>query len=120
LNAELTTQQAQLVKKYDIKLTKARLKADIANIRLTQKNQALISSADSVLLAAKLNAQAILIQAEAKQKAEAMQGEVYLKYPKLLELELAKLHWSVLEKATVFITSSDGDISSNSGLISMV
>uniref|UniRef100_A0A6B2L102 Band 7 domain-containing protein n=1 Tax=Arcella intermedia TaxID=1963864 RepID=A0A6B2L102_9EUKA len=106
-SAEFTTKQATLVKEYDIKTTEAKLRAETDNISVQQKNQALIADAQARLESAKREAEALLIQADAKRKAEEMKGELYAKYPQLYELELAKIRTDALRSATIFITPQE-------------
>jgi regulator of protease activity HflC (stomatin/prohibitin superfamily) len=106
-SAEYTTKQATLVKEYDIKTTEAKLRADTDNIALQQKNQALISQAQAKLDAAQREANASLIVADAQRKAAEMQGELYTKYPQLLELEMLRIKAEALKGATIYITPND-------------
>ncbi len=106
-SAEYTTKQATLVKEYDIKTTEAKLRADTDNIALQQKNQAMISQAQAKLDAAQREAQASLILADAQRKAAEMQGELYTKFPQLLELEMLRIKAEALKGATIYITPND-------------
>jgi len=103
-SAEYTTKQASLVKEYDIKTTEARLKAETENIAVQQRNQALIADAQAKLDKAKREAEAMLISAEAARKAAEFQGELFTKFPMLLELEMAKIKAEALKSATIYIT----------------
>jgi regulator of protease activity HflC (stomatin/prohibitin superfamily) len=107
VSAEYTTKQATLVKEYDIKTTEARLRAETENIALQQRNQALILQAQAQLDAAKREAEAKLVAADAYRKTEEMKGELYQKYPQLFELEMAKIKAEALKNATIFITPHD-------------
>jgi len=107
VSAEYTTKQATLVKEYDIKTTEARLRAETENIALQQRNQALILQAQAQLDAAKREAEAKLVAADAYRKTEEMKGELYRKYPQLFELEMAKIKAEALKNATIFITPQD-------------
>jgi len=106
-SAEFTTKQASLVKEYDIKTTEARLRAETDNIAVQQKNQALIADAQAKLDSAKREADALLIAADARRKAEEMQGELFTKFPMLFELEMAKIKAAALKNATIYITPQD-------------
>lgn len=106
-SAEFTTKQATLVKEYDIKTTEARLRAETDNIALQQQNQAIILQAQAKLDAAKREAEASLIAAEAQRKAAELKGELYQKYPQLLELELTRIKAEALKGATIYITPQD-------------
>jgi len=107
ISAEYTTKQATLVKEYDIKTTEAKLEADTANIALQQQNQAIISHAQAKLDAAQREAQASLIAADARRKAAEMQGELYTKFPQLLELEMLRIQAEALRGATIYIAPED-------------
>ncbi|EFA82573.1 hypothetical protein PPL_04262 [Heterostelium album PN500] len=102
--AEYTTKQATLVKEYDIKTTEAKLKAETDNIALVQKNNAIIAEAQAKLQSAQREAEALLIAADAARKAQEMKGELYSKYPQLLELKMAKIKAKALNSATIYIT----------------
>ncbi|GAM21931.1 hypothetical protein SAMD00019534_051060 [Acytostelium subglobosum LB1] len=102
-SAEFTTKQATLAKEYDIKTTEARLKAETDNIAVAQKNQATIADSQAKLTAAQNEAQSLLIKAEAERKASEMQGELFAKFPALLELEMAKIKAMALQGATIYI-----------------
>jgi regulator of protease activity HflC (stomatin/prohibitin superfamily) len=106
-SAEFTTKQATLVKEYDIRTTEARMKAETDNIALQQRNQAVIAGAQSKLDAAQREADALIVAADAQRKAAALRGELYRKYPALLEIERAKLKAKALEGATIFISPED-------------
>jgi len=106
-SAEYTTKQATLVKEYDIKTTEARLRAETDNIEVQQKNQAVISQAQAKLDSARIESEALLIAGDAKRKVEEMQGHLFLKFPQLYELELAKIKAQALRGATIYITPQD-------------
>jgi len=106
-SAEFTTKQATLVKEYDIKTTEARLKAETDNIAVVQKNQSVIASAQAKLESAKIEAEALIIAADAKRKVEEIQGILYTKYPQLYELEQCKIRSAALKSATIYITPQD-------------
>jgi regulator of protease activity HflC (stomatin/prohibitin superfamily) len=106
-SAEFTTKQATLVKEYDIRTTEARMKAETDNIALQQANQAIIADAQAKLDAAQREADAVLIAADAQRRAAALKGELYRKYPALLDLERAKQKAKAIEGATLFISPED-------------
>jgi len=106
-SAEFTTKQATLVKEYDIKTTEARMKAETDNIALQQRNQAVIAGAQAKLDSAHRQADAVLIAAEAQRKAASLRGELYRKYPALMEIERAKLKAQALAGATIFVSPED-------------
>ncbi|EGG23533.1 vacuolin B [Cavenderia fasciculata] len=106
-SAEYTTKQATLVKEYDIKTTEAKLKAETDNIALTQRNQAIVSEAQAKLLSAQRDADALLIAADAQKRAQEMLGELYVKFPCLLELEMAKIKAKALQGAHLYVCPSD-------------
>ncbi len=88
--AEAAAQQAVLQQKYDIETQEAERTAKARDIAQTQVNGATISQAQARLQAAEIDARAVIVQAEAKQKAAMLEGEIYLKNPALLELALLK------------------------------
>jgi len=106
-SAEFTTKQSTLVKEYDIKTTEARMRAETDNIALQQQNQAVISQAQAKLDAARKEGDALLITSDAQRKAAEMQGELFTKFPQLLELELTKIKANALKNATIYITPQD-------------
>jgi len=106
-SAEYTTKQASLVKEYEIKTTEARMRAETDNIAVQQVNQAIISQAQAKLDSAKREADALLITADAKRKAEEMKGELYTKFPLLFELEMAKIKSQALASATIYMTPQE-------------
>ncbi|GAM20621.1 hypothetical protein SAMD00019534_037960, partial [Acytostelium subglobosum LB1] len=116
-SAEFTTKQATLVKEYDIKTTEARLKAETDNIALAQKNQAVIAEAQAKLQSAQREADALLVKADAERKAQEMKGELYAKFPALLELEMAKIKADALRGATIYIAPKDVGNFLNSPLV---
>jgi regulator of protease activity HflC (stomatin/prohibitin superfamily) len=103
-SAEFTTKQATLVKEYDIKTTEARLRAETDNIVVQQKNQAVISQAQAKLDAARIEAEALLIAAQAQQTAQEMLGKLYERYPRLLEVELVKIKAQAIQSAKLYVT----------------
>ncbi|EFA78749.1 hypothetical protein PPL_08210 [Heterostelium album PN500] len=106
-SAEFTTKQASLAKEYDIKTTEARLKAETDNIALAQRGQALIAEAQAKLSSAQKEAEALLVKAEAERKVSELSGELYIKYPALFELEMAKIKAQAMQNATIYITPAD-------------
>lgn len=88
--AEAAAQQAVLQQKYDIETQEAERTAKAREIAQSQVNNATISQAQARLQAAEIDARAVIVQAEAKQKAAMLEGEIYLKNPALLELALLK------------------------------
>ncbi|EFA82673.1 vacuolin A [Heterostelium album PN500] len=116
-SAEYTTKQATLVKEYDIKTTEAKLKAETDNIALVQKNNAIIAEANAKLQSAQRDAEALLIAADAQRKAQEMMGELYAKYPALLEIEMAKIKSQALQSATIYITPENVGNFMNSPLV---
>jgi len=121
-SAEYTTKQATLAKEYEIKTTEARLKAETENIAVQQLNKAIISQAQAKLEASRLEAESLIIAAEANKKAESLKGALYREYPLLWELEMMKLRVSVLQNATMYVTPQDisGLINSPLGLFTAV
>jgi regulator of protease activity HflC (stomatin/prohibitin superfamily) len=107
ISAEFTTKQATLVKEYDIKTTEARLRADTDNIQLQQKNQAIVAQAQAKLDSAQREAEALLIGAEARRKAEEMRGQLFTTYPQLFELEMAKIKADALKNATIYVSPQE-------------
>jgi len=106
-SAEYTTKQATLVKEYDIKTTEARLRAETDNIAVVQSNQAIISLAQAKLDSARIEAEALLIAANARRKVEEIQGSIYTQYPLLFDLEISKIKAGALSKATIYLTPKD-------------
>jgi len=106
-SAEFTTKQATLVKEYDIKTTEAKLRAETENIAVQQKNQALIAESQAKLDASRREADALLIAADARRKAEEFRGELFVKYPQLFELEMAKIRTDALRNATIYVTPQE-------------
>jgi len=106
-SAEYTTKQATLVKEYDIKTTEARLKAETESIAINQRNQAIISEAQAKLERARKEGESLLVTARAQREASEYQGELFLKYPMLYELEMMKLKVQALKDATIYITPQD-------------
>jgi len=117
-SAEYTTKQATLVKEYDIKTTEAKMRAETENIAIMQLNQSVISQARAKLEASKLEAEALIIAAEARQKVEAMRGTILRDYPQMFELEMMKLKIDILQKTTIYATPQDigGFLSSPVGM----
>jgi len=99
--------QSTLVKEYDIKTTEARLRAETDNIAVVQSNQAIISLAQAKLDSARIEAEALLIAANARRKVEEIQGSIYSQYPLLFDLEISKIKAEALSRATIYLTPKD-------------
>ncbi len=87
------------------KRTQATQEAEVNKISQQRANQAIIDAANAELEAAKLRGQAKLVEAEAINKAAAMQGELFNKYPQLAELRAAEIRATALSRANFTVTS---------------
>jgi hypothetical protein len=109
--ATANAEQAVIKQKTAIAQSHAELEAMARRVQQDQENKIRISAAEAELQAARLNAQAVVVQAEAAARSAEMEGEVLMKYPALLQLRLAELQARALSGSNLSIVSSGtGDI----------
>ncbi|MFI4919438.1 MAG: SPFH domain-containing protein [Legionellales bacterium] len=88
-------------------ITAAKAQRDAAEL----KKQATIAEAEaekqSIVLRAQAEAEAIRLKAEAQREAMTVQGQALQAHPGLLELELAKVKASAMEKMNISVTSAE-------------
>jgi len=114
INTETKTKQTMLEMQFDITHQEARRDAIKREIEQKQINDNKISSAKAQLDSSRLIAESKIIEAEAeKKKVEMLQqlerqkGEIYEKYPSLLEYDIRKLTKESMENIQTTIVSPE-------------
>jgi regulator of protease activity HflC (stomatin/prohibitin superfamily) len=116
LSAETNAEANTMEQKYQINKKLAEQEAETKRIQQEQLNNAKMSQAQTEFEAAKLRSDALLITAEAEKRMTEMKGEaeknvaemkgkVYTQNPQLFQLELAKINASMLNGASLNLTS---------------
>ena len=105
--ATASAEQAVIGQKTAVARANAEMGAMARKVQQEQENQILISKAKAELEAARLEAEGVLVNAEAEAKAAAMIGEMYQKYPELLTLELCQQQMDALGGSSVTFISTD-------------
>ena len=105
--ATASAQQATIVQKTAIAKSNAELEAMARRVAQEQENLLKIAAAQSDLDSARIRAQALIIEAEAKMKAAQMEGEQYRKFPELLQLQIATLQMQAMQKVSMQIISPE-------------
>lgn len=105
--AQANAEASILEQQYEITKRRAEQEAEKQRIAQQQQNQAIMSKAEAELEASKKRAEAIVIEAEADRKANSLRGQVLHDNPELLQLEMAKVAFLSLEKASLNVTSQD-------------
>jgi len=105
--AQANAEEAILEQNYRIAKKKAEQEAETKRIAIEQQNNALKSSAQAKLDAAKLNAEAAVTKAEGEKRVSEMQGTVFNKNELLYQLEYARIVADVFSNARLSLTSSE-------------
>ena len=105
--ATASAQQAVIEQKAAVAKSNAELEAMARRVQQDQENAIKVSSAQADLEAAKLRAQAAVVEAEARQKAWEFEGSQYQKYPELLQLKIAQLQAESLRQSTLTIVAPE-------------
>lgn len=108
VTAKASAEQAVLQQNFEIAKTRAEQEAKVSEIKMTRENANKVAAANAELDAATARAKAIIVEADARNKAAEMQAELFKRHPQLLEFEIAKLKFGALGKASNFsITSAE-------------
>lgn len=107
LTSEIGAKQAVLEQEFAIAKKHAEQQAEVKRIEQENANLNKLSAASAEKDAAVLRAQALLIEAEAKQKAASMEADVYRKHPEMLQLALAKLQVETFKGVKMTLTTHD-------------
>ena len=105
--ATANAEQAVLKQNTAIAKSRAELDAMSRRVQQEQENQIKIAAARADLEAARLRAEALVVEAEARQRASTMEAEVLTKYPALLQLRLAEHQAAALRGSNVSIIAPD-------------
>ena len=105
--AAVSAEQAVIAQKAAVARSNAELEAMARRVKQDQENLINIAAAEANLKAERLRAQAIVVLAEAEQKKWAMTGELYQKYPELLQLEITRLQMTELARCSVTVIAPD-------------
>lgn len=103
--ASANAEQAVLAQQAAIARSKAEVAAMSRRVEQEQQNEILVSQSRARLEAAKLQTEALLLEAEAKTKAQEMEGKILQRYPELLQLRLAEMQFTALRQSQVSIVS---------------
>jgi len=106
LSAEANAREGVIEQNYRIQKREAEQAAEGKRIAQSQLNDAKVSQAEAEFNAAKLRADASLLQADAERKIAEMKGLVYQKNPEFFQLELARIQASVFERSTLNLTDA--------------
>jgi len=114
INTETKTKQTMLEMQFDITQQEARRDAIRKEIEQKQENDNKISSAKALLESSRLIAESKIIEAEAEKKKiqmmqemERQKGEIYEKYPSLLEYDIRKLSKDSMQNISSTIISPE-------------
>jgi len=114
INTETKTKQTMLDMQFDITQQEARRDAIRREIEQKQENDNRISSAKALLDSSRLIAESKIIEAEAEkrriemmQEMERQKGEIYEKYPSLLEYDIRKLAKESMQNVSTTIISPE-------------
>ena len=94
--AAACAQQAVIEQTTAIARSKAEIEAMARKVRQDQDNQIVISAAKAKLEADRISAETAVIHAEAERQVTEMRGEVFRRYPAMVQLEMAKAQMSAL------------------------
>jgi len=113
-NTETKTKQTMLEMQYDITQQEARRDAIKKQIEVKQENDNKISQAQALLESSRLIAQSKIVEAEAEkrrlelmQEKEKQRGEIYERYPSLLQYDIKRLCKESMEKVKTTIVSPE-------------
>lgn len=101
VTAQVNARESVLQQNFKIAQTEASQGAEVVRIKQEQDNQNVLTAARTQLEAAKLRADALVIEAEARKKVAELEGTQYASYPQLLQIKLAELQVQSLSKANM-------------------
>lgn len=106
LSAEANAKEGVIEQNYRIKKREAEQEAEKKRVEQQQLNEAKVSQAQAEYDAAKMRAEAALLQADAERKIAEMKGAVYRTNPEYYTLELARVQASIFDKSTLNLTDA--------------
>lgn len=112
VTAQVNARESVLQQNFKIAQTEANQSAEVVRIKQEQDNQNILTAARTQLEAAKLRADALVIDAEARRKVAELEGNQYSLYPQLLQIKLAELQVASLSKANMSLFVSPEEMRS--------
>jgi len=109
LTAQVNARESVLLQQSRIARVEAEQQATVLRISVEQQNNNKLTQARTELESAKLRAEALIIEAEARQKAAAFEGSQYAAYPQLLQIKLTELQTQAMAKSnmTLLVTPQE-------------
>jgi regulator of protease activity HflC (stomatin/prohibitin superfamily) len=99
--ASVSSQEAVMKQKAEIARVQAEQEANVKRIAQEQENSNKLSIARTSKESAQLEADAVVIAAEAARKAAGMQGSQYGEHPSLLQIKLAEIQAGAIASAKI-------------------
>ena len=105
--ATASAQQAVIEQKAAVARSNAELEAMARKVKQDQDNLMLVSAAQAELQAARLRAEGLVVEAEAKQKALELEGLALRRFPELLHIRLAEIQSRALAGSRVTVVAPE-------------